>query len=164
MKINFNINGIQKELDIPPQKPMCDVIREDFGLTGTKIGCREGECGACTIIMDGKTVNSCLVPAVSADGREIFTIEGIQQFPETEIINENFKKVGAVQCGYCIPGMVMSSYALLKDNKNPTEAEIREGLSGNLCRCTGYKRIVLAVEGAARDLNKIEGGNEDEKH
>ena len=159
MKINFNINGIEKELDIPPQKPLCDVIREDFGLTGTKVGCREGECGACTVIMDGKTVNSCLVPAASAEGREIITIEGLQQFPETEIINDNFKKAGAVQCGYCIPGMVMSSYALLKENKNPTEDEIRQGLSGNLCRCTGYKRIIMAVEGSARDLNKIEGGN-----
>ncbi|MCQ2736601.1 MAG: (2Fe-2S)-binding protein [bacterium] len=154
MKINFNINGIKKELDLPPQKALCDVIREDFGFTGTKVGCREGECGACTVLMDGENVNSCLVPAISADGREIVTIEGIYSYPEAEVIRDKFMQHGAVQCGYCIPGMVISSYALLKKNPDPSENDIRTGLSGNLCRCTGYRKIIEAVDASAKELRR----------
>lgn len=154
MKINLNVNGSVKCVDVPPQKPLCDVIREDLGLTGLKPGCREGECGACTIIMDGKTVNSCLVPALAAENKEIITIEGLDSFPESKIIRRKFMEAGAVQCGYCIPGMVMSSYALLKENANPDEGEIREGLSGNLCRCTGYKKIIQAVRASAEVLSE----------
>lgn len=157
MKIKFNLNGTSREIDVPPQKPLCDVIREDFGLTGTKVGCREGECGACTVLIDGKTANSCLVPAVSADGREIVTVEGLSAYPEAEVIREQFKLHGAVQCGYCIPGMVMSSYALLKENPSPSDEEIRTGLSGNLCRCTGYKKIVEAVAASAEALCEGKG-------
>ena len=148
MKINFKINGNEVNLDLPPQKRLVDVIREDLKYTGTKIGCGEGECGACTILLDGKNVNSCLIPVFQVDGKEILTIEGLMETGKANYIKESFMEKGAVQCGYCIPGMVISSYALLESNNNPTDEEIKTALSGNLCRCTGYKKIVEAVKNA----------------
>jgi carbon-monoxide dehydrogenase small subunit len=124
-------------------------LREELKLTGTKVGCGEGECGACTVLMDGKTVNSCLVPACQLPGKEIVTIEGLARSGEIDHIKEAYLEAGAVQCGYCIPGMVISTYHLLKHNTAPAEGEIREALSGNLCRCTGYQKIVEAVTRAS---------------
>ncbi len=149
MEIKFKINGKDVQLDLPAEKRLVDVIREDLGFTGTKIGCGEGECGACTVILDGVTVNSCIIPVFQVNGRDIMTIEGLMESGRADHIKESFLKHGAVQCGFCIPGMVLSSFALLEKNPHPSEEEIRTGLSGNLCRCTGYKKIVEAVSAAS---------------
>ena len=149
MEIKFKINSKDITMDLPPQKRLIDVIREDLKYTGTKIGCGEGECGACTVLIDGKTVNSCLIPVFQVNGKEIMTIEGLMESGKADYIKESFMEQGAVQCGYCIPGMVISSYSLLSENTNPSEEEIKTALSGNLCRCTGYKKIVKAVKHAS---------------
>ena len=134
-KITLYINGEERQVEIRPMDTLLHVIREVLGLTGTKEGCGEGDCGACTVLVDGKTVNSCIYPAIQADGRQVMTIEGVERDPEL-----------AVQCGFCSPGMILATCALLRENPNPTEAQIRRGLSGNLCRCTGYQAMVDAVE------------------
>lgn len=146
INIQFIVNGKEQKLSIEEDKRLIDVLREDLGLIGVKEGCSEGECGACTVIMDGEAVNSCLIMAFQANGREITTIEGLEKNGVLDPIQKAFIDVGAVQCGYCTPGMVLSVKALLNKKKNPTHEEIREGISGNLCRCTGYNKIIEAVE------------------
>jgi carbon-monoxide dehydrogenase small subunit len=157
MYIKFKINGEEKTAEVDTKDRLLDFIREDLELTGTKEGCGEGECGACTVIMGGKTVASCLVYAYEADGKEIFTIEGKKVLKELEIIQQSLVDEGAVQCGYCIPGMVMSAKVLLDKNKRPARAEIRKALQGNLCRCTGYVKIVDGLELAAKRLDEKRG-------
>lgn len=151
--IQLTVNGKEFFLSIDEDKRLIDVLREDLGLTGVKEGCGEGECGACTVIMDGKTVNSCLVMGFQANGSNIVTIEGLEKDGRLDPVQQAFIDVGAVQCGFCIPGMILSVRALLDENPNPTEEEIREGISGNLCRCTGYNKIVEAVHLARRYEN-----------
>jgi aerobic carbon-monoxide dehydrogenase small subunit len=147
--VNVVVNGREFEAEVPAHQTLLDVLRDRFGLTGTKECCAEGECGACTVLMDGHAVNSCLVLAVEADGHEVTTIEGLSDRDHLSPIQDAFLATGGVQCGFCIPGMVMSSHYLLEHNPAPTTAEIREGLSGNLCRCGGYNQICAAVAQAA---------------
>ncbi|GLC28786.1 (2Fe-2S)-binding protein [Clostridium omnivorum] len=154
MLIKFKINGEAREVDVSYDDRLLDVIREDLGLTGTKEGCGEGECGACTIIMDNKNVASCLLYAYQADNKELYTIEGKNQMEELEIIENAFVDAGAVQCGYCIPGMVMSTRVLLNRNLSPTVEEIKKNLEGNFCRCTGYVKIIEAVQLAAKRMKE----------
>lgn len=154
MLIKFKINGEVREVDVSYDDRLLDVIREDLGLTGTKEGCGEGECGACTIIMDNKNVASCLLYAYQADNKELYTIEGKNQMEELEIIENAFVDAGAVQCGYCIPGMVMSTRVLLNRNLSPTVEEIKKNLEGNFCRCTGYVKIIEAVQLAAKRMKE----------
>ncbi len=146
--ININVNGTDYEAAVNPGTTLLDLLREDLGLTGTKKGCELGDCGACTVIMNGKAVNSCLVLALEADGSKILTIEGLSQNGELHPIQRAFVEMGAIQCGYCTPGMILRTKALLDENPNPTYDEIKNGLSGNLCRCTGYTKIFEAVETA----------------
>ena len=148
VNIRFTVNGKQISLSVPAHKRLLDVLREDLGLTGTKEGCAIGECGACTVVMNGRAVHSCLVLAAQADGAEIITVEGLAPEGELHPLQKSFLEHGAVQCGFCIPGMLMSSYALLQENPRPGEEEIKEAIAGNLCRCTGYKQIIQAVEAA----------------
>lgn len=149
--IELIVNGDRYEVAVEPNRMLVDVLREDLGLTGTKIGCAQGDCGACTVLMDGVSISSCLTLAVEAHQRDITTIEGLATSPQDlHPIQESFVQHGAVQCGYCTPGMVMSAKHLLDNNPKPNEEEIRQGLSGNLCRCTGYNKIVEAI-GAAAD-------------
>jgi carbon-monoxide dehydrogenase small subunit len=143
--IKFKLNNKPFEAAVPANRLLVDMIREDFSLTGTKIGCGMGECGACTVLMDGKPVNSCLILAVQADGRSIETIEGLSQDGKMNPLQEALVKEGAVQCGFCTPGIIMSATALLRDNPHPSEEEIKTGISGNLCRCTGYQKIIEAI-------------------
>jgi len=146
MKINFKLNKTEINIDVEPNRRLLDLLREDFGYTGTKEGCGIGECGACTVIINNKAVNSCLILVCQVDGCEIVTIEGLAANGELHKLQENFLKKGAVQCGFCTPGMIMSAYALLLENPNPTIDEIKEAIEGNLCRCTGYKQIIEAVK------------------
>jgi len=149
LKISFTLNGKEIRIDPPSDRRVVDILREDLGLTGTKEGCGAGECGACTILVDGESRLSCLMLAAQLEGTTITTIEGIASEDGLHPVQEAFVEFGAVQCGFCIPGMVLSAIDLLERNPNPTRMEIREGLSGNLCRCTGYQKIVDAVEAAA---------------
>ncbi|MFW6273431.1 MAG: (2Fe-2S)-binding protein [Halanaerobium sp.] len=162
MQIRLKVNGEERTLDITPYTRLLDLIREDLGLTGVKEGCGKGECGACTVIMNGELTASCLVPAPQADGAEILTIEGLAPAGKLHPIQESFIETGAVQCGFCIPGMVLAGKKLLDENPDPDEKEVRYGLSGNICRCTGYAKIIEAVMMAADKL-KVEGsGNNGE--
>ena len=145
LSIQLKVNGDLHTVQIDPAETLLHVLREKLGLTGTKEGCGDGDCGACTILVDGKSVNSCIYPAIQADGREILTVEGVEKSPKLSAIQKAFVDHGAVQCGFCSPGMIMATCALLDDNPHPTEDEIRRGLSGNLCRCTGYQAMVDAV-------------------
>jgi carbon-monoxide dehydrogenase small subunit len=147
--IRVTVNGRVYQEDVEPRILLAHFLRETIGLTGTHIGCVVGECGACSVLFDGKVVKSCLHFAVQADGREVTTIEGLAKDGELHPVQEAFVKNYAFQCGYCTPGMVMTSHALLQNNPNPSEAEIREALAGNLCMCTGYVQIVDAVKEAA---------------
>lgn len=151
-KISLNVNGKDHTLEVEEDMRLIDLLREKLGLTGVKEGCSEGECGACTVIMDGEVVNSCLVMAFQAEGSSILTIEGLGDEENIHPIQQAFIDVGAVQCGYCTPGMILAAKALLDKNPNPTEEEIREAISGNLCRCTGYNKIVQAVDKAKKVL------------
>ncbi|MBN2324163.1 MAG: (2Fe-2S)-binding protein [Spirochaetes bacterium] len=148
----LRVNGEEYELEVKPQETLLDVIRERLSLTGTKRGCETGDCGACTVIMNHKAVSSCLVLAVEADGAEIVTIEGLAKEGKLHPLQEAFVRHGAVQCGFCTPGMILSAKALLDENKNPTEEEIRRAISGNLCRCTGYTKIVEAIKACSGTL------------
>jgi len=148
--IRVTINGRLYEEDVEPRQLLAHFLRETIGLTGTHIGCVIGECGACSVLLDGKVVKSCLHFAVQADGREVTTVEGLAKNGVLNPVQEAFVKNYAFQCGYCTPGMVMTSYALLQRNPNPSEEEIRKALAGNLCMCTGYVQIVEAVKEAAR--------------
>lgn len=156
MIIKFKINGKERQAEVDDKKRLLDLIREDLGLTGTKEGCGEGECGACTVIIDGKTAASCLTYAYQVNGKEIFTIEGKEALNELKVIEQAFVDAGAVQCGYCIPGMIMSTKVLLTKNPDPSRKEIRKALEGNFCRCTGYVKIIDAVELAAQRLMEKE--------
>ncbi len=150
IELSFKLNGKTVEVVVGPGTLLVDLLREDFGLTGTKVGCREGECGACTVLVDGEAYNSCLMPALKVQGREVTTIEGLQKADGSlDPIQEAFMDTGAAQCGFCTPGMIMSAKALLDSNPNPDENEIRQALSGVLCRCTGYRKIVQAVKNVA---------------
>jgi len=150
--IKLVINGKPYELSVPPWRTLLEVIREDLKLTGTKEGCGQGECGSCTVIMGGKTVNSCLVPAVEADNKEITTIEGLADGDNLHPIQEAFVTQVGMQCGFCTPGIIMSAKALLDENPSPTEIEIREGIAGNFCRCTGYTKIIESIGVAAESM------------
>lgn len=152
MKLKVNVNGIDYEREISPQLRLLDFLRDELGLKGTKEGCGEGECGACTVIMDGRSVDSCLVMALQCEGKNITTIEGVQREEGLHPVQQAFLEVGAVQCGYCIPGMVLSAKALLDQNNAPSEAEIKEAISGNLCRCTGYDKMFSAIEMAGKAM------------
>ncbi len=144
--IHFVVNGEAYELLVEPNEILLDALRDRLDLTGTKEGCGTGDCGACTVIVDGKPVNSCLMLAIEADGKEILTIEGLAKEGVLDRIQENFVKEGAIQCGFCTPGMVLSAKALLGENPHPTEEEIKAGIAGNLCRCTGYVKIIKAIQ------------------
>ena len=156
-RLNLKVNGRAEELLVEPNKTLLQVIREDLGLTGAKHGCGVGDCGSCTVLLDGRPVNSCLVLALQAEGREITTIEGLAQEGELHPVQDAFIDHGAIQCGFCSPGMILTSKALLDQNPDPTREEIRRAISGNLCRCTGYQKIVEAVEDAAK---RLAGGSE----
>lgn len=156
--VNMLVNGRAVRAEVPATRTLLEFIREDLGLTGTKEGCGKGECGACTVLLDGRPVNSCLVLAYQADGREVLTVEGLEQDGSLHPIQEAFVAEGAVQCGFCTPGMIMSARALLDVNPSPTRDEIRRAISGNLCRCTGYAKIIKAIEAAASRL-KVAGSD-----
>lgn len=147
--VTMTVNGQARRVTTSSNRTLLQVLRDDLGLTGVKDGCSEGECGACTVIMNGKPVNSCLVLAAQAGGATILTIEGLGTREHPHPLQEAFVSEGAVQCGYCIPGVLMSAYALLQENTQPSEDEIRLAIAGNLCRCTGYTKIVAAVQKAA---------------
>ena len=149
MQLLLTVNGMQYEVEARPTARLLDVLRDQLGLTGTKEGCAEGECGACTVIVDGKAVNSCVMLAIQARGRDILTVEGLAQDGDLDLLQQKFVEYGAVQCGYCTPGMLMSAKALLMANPVPSEQDIRIALAGNLCRCTGYAAIVAAVKAAS---------------
>jgi len=148
--ITFTVNGKEVALDAVPGEMLVDVLRGKLGLTGTKVGCREGECGVCSIIMNGKLTCSCLVPAMKADRGTILTIEGLDQNGEMHLIQKRFIEDGAVQCGFCTPAMVLAGKALLDVNPHPTREEIQLAISGILCRCTGYQKIITAIDSAAQ--------------
>lgn len=151
MQIEFKVNGKVHNMNVDPTMRLVDLLREELGLTGTKEGCGEGECGSCTVLMNGKAVNSCLVLASQIRGQEIYTIESLEQ-DGLDKLQESFINNGAVQCGYCTPGMLMSAKALLMANPHPSEEEIKTSIAGNLCRCTGYNKIVKAIK-------EVAGGN-----
>jgi carbon-monoxide dehydrogenase small subunit len=151
-KIRITLNGKVVSREVSAHRLLLDLLRDEIGLTGTKEGCGTGDCGACTVLLDGKPVNSCLVLSGELDGADIVTIEGLQIGRELHPIQQAFIQDGGAQCGYCTPGMLMMAKALLEENPNPTEEEIRFALAGNLCRCTGYAKIVKAVQDAATEL------------
>ncbi len=147
-EVHITVNGDDYHLLVDSQRTLLEVIRDEIGLTGTKNGCGQGECGACTVLLDGAPVNSCLVLALEADGRDVLTIEGLGTGDKLHPVQEAFVELGAIQCGFCTPGMVLSAKALLDHNPDPSRDEILQGLKGNLCRCTGYVKIIEAVEAA----------------
>jgi len=149
--INITINGRGEVVDVPPNLTLLNMLREKLSLTGTKNGCEAGECGACTVLLNGKPVNSCMILAVECDGMDVLTVEGLAANGELSQLQQAFIDQNAIQCGFCTPGMLISAYALLERNPHPSQAEIREALVGNLCRCTGYERIIQAVQMATRD-------------
>jgi aerobic carbon-monoxide dehydrogenase small subunit len=153
--VRLTVNGRLYEEDVEPRILLSHFLRETIGLTGTHVGCVVGECGACSVLLDGKLVKSCLHFAVQADGCDVTTIEGLAQDGQLSAIQEAFVKHYALQCGYCTPGMVMASHALLRDHPSPTEQDIRKALGGNLCMCTGYVQIVEAVQDAAKGLRNV---------
>ena len=150
--IAFVVNGTPRELDVEPRRLLVQALREDLDLTGTHVGCDTSQCGACTVHVDGKAIKSCTMLAVQADGSEIKTIEGLADGDDLHPMQSAFWEKHGLQCGFCTPGMIMQSAALLADNPAPTEAEIREGISGNLCRCTGYVNIVKSIQQAAAEM------------
>jgi carbon-monoxide dehydrogenase small subunit len=152
--LSVTVNGVVHQVAVAPDRTLIEMLREDLGLTGTKQGCGEGDCGACTVLLDGKPVNSCLVLALQTQGRQVMTIEGLAQGHDLHPIQQSFVEHGAVQCGFCSPGMILSAKALLDEHSNPSETDIRTGISGNLCRCTGYQKIVEAIADVAQRLHK----------
>jgi len=156
--ITLTINGVTYKATVEPRILLVDLIRDELGLTGTHIGCIAGKCGACTILLNGVSVKSCLVFAVQADGADILTIEGLADDGKLHPIQEAFKENHALQCGYCTPGMIISTYQLLRRNPDPTEEEIKKAISGNLCRCTGYVNIVKAIKDAGKRMKGANNG------
>lgn len=158
-EITLTVNGTERTIEVEPRRLLVHAIREDLDLTGTHIGCDTGNCGACTVLKDGEPIKSCLMFAAQADGAEILTVEGMEDLPESGAelhpIQEGFHEEHGLQCGYCTPGMIMAGKALLDENPDPDEAEIREAISGNLCRCTGYQNIVNSIEYAATELENL---------
>ena len=155
MKVALNINGTQRLAEVEPRKTLLDTLREDFALVGTHAGCEHGVCGACTVLLDGAPVRSCLIFAVQADGYEITTIEGLAPEPgELSTVQDAFCETHGLQCGFCTPGMILAAHSLLENTANPTRDDIVEAISGNICRCTGYGQIVEAIEVAAERLRK----------
>lgn len=157
MLLNFFVNDQPVSIEVSPQRRLLDILREDLGLTGTKGGCSEGECGACTVLMDDEAIHSCLTLAAQLQGRHITTIEGLEKNGELDVLQTAFIEEIAIQCGFCTTGMIMSAKALLLKNLDPTPEEIRTALSGNLCRCSGYVQIVRAVSRAAREMGGGKG-------
>jgi len=154
IEINFTINGKKRRISVKTNDLLINIIRDDLYLTGSKYGCGIGECGTCTVLLNGKTILSCLTLAITVDGKEITTIEGLAKGDTLHPMQKAFLKNGAVQCGFCTPGMILTATALLKENPNATEDEIRDYMRGNLCRCTGYVQIVKAIEFCAEEQNK----------
>ena len=150
VEIELNVNGTTYGIMCEPWRTLVEVLRENLGLVGTKKACNEGECGACTVIMDGRAVTSCLVLAIDAVGKDIVTIEGVSEGEKLHPVQESFLKHGGLQCGFCTPGMIMSAKALLDENPQPTLEEVRQAMSGNLCRCTGYQHIIDSVRAASK--------------
>ena len=149
LELNFNLNGDNVNVKVESNRRLLDILREELGFTGTKEGCGVGECGACTVLLDGKPVSSCLILAAQIEEAEILTVEGLAKKGKLHPLQQSFLEHGAVQCGFCTPGMLLSAYALLKEFPRPTEAQIKEAIAGNLCRCTGYKQIVAAINHVA---------------
>jgi carbon-monoxide dehydrogenase small subunit len=158
MRMTFVVNGRSRTLDAPPLARLLDILRGPLGLTGTKEGCGEGECGSCTVLLDGVPVNACLVPAGQCDGRTVLTVEGLASRDALSDLQEAFVREGGAQCGICTPGILMAAHALLAANPQPGEGEIRESIAGNLCRCTGYQRIVESIRKAAKEQASREPG------
>ncbi len=156
--ITVTVNGAKELLDVRSNMTLLQMLRENLALTGTKNGCEAGECGACTVLVDGEPVNSCMMLAAEADGREILTVEGLAPKGQLSLLQEAFVEHNAVQCGFCTPGMLISAHALLERNPDPTEEQIKRALVGNLCRCTGYVRIIRAIRAAADQAAGLEGG------
>jgi carbon-monoxide dehydrogenase small subunit len=152
--VTLRINGETRSAAVPPETTLLKMLRENFNLTGAKLGCDVGDCGACTVIVDGKSVNSCLMLAGQADGREVLTIEGLATPDRLHPIQKTFEDCGSLQCGFCGPGVIMSAKALLDANPNPSVADIRDALAGNLCRCTGYTKMIEAVQEASRVMRE----------
>jgi aerobic carbon-monoxide dehydrogenase small subunit len=152
LALTLTINGQRHEVQTEPHRTLLDVLRTDLGLTGTKENCLEAECGVCTVLVDGRTLNACILLAAQCQGREVLTIEGLGRDGQLHPLQQAFIDHGAVQCGYCIPAMILSAKAYLDEHAAPTEGQVREALAGNLCRCTGYQKIVDAVLAAAREL------------
>lgn len=151
VKLSFKLNGEDTSIQVLPNTLLADLLRDTLGLTGTKIGCRAGECGVCTILLDGASVNSCLLPALKVAGKSVTTIEGLaKKDGQLDVIQESFMNEGAVQCGFCTPGMIMNAKELLEREPAPTETDIKNAISGVLCRCTGYNKIVQAVKTASQ--------------
>ena len=154
MTVRFTLNGDSVSANIAPVARLVDVLRNVFGLTGTKTGCGEGECGACTVIVDGVAVNSCLYLAAEVEGKSVVTIEGVQGDPLLQQVSKAFVAAGAVQCGFCTPGMIMRTYAFLQEHDDPSEQEIRRSIEGNICRCTGYVKILEAIRTLIADQSR----------
>ena len=150
--VAIRVNGESRTASIPPETTLLELLRETFNLTGAKLGCDVGDCGACTVLVDGKPVNACLMLAAQADGRDVLTIEGLATRDRLHPLQRAFEELGSLQCGYCGPGVILAAKALLDENPAPTRHEIREAIAGNLCRCTGYAKMIDAVQEAARDL------------
>lgn len=159
LAVHLQINGSPWDLDVEPTETLLDVLRDRLGLTGTNRGCNQGDCGCCTILLDGKAVNSCLVLAADADGTEATTIEGLASPERLHPVQQAFVDHGAIQCGYCTPGMVMTAVAFLAENTDPTASQVRKAMEANLCRCTGYEKIVEAVMSAARAIGGGSAGS-----
>ena len=159
-KVAITVNGVTRESEVEPRTLLVHHIRESLGLTGTHIGCDTSQCGACTVIMNGKAVKSCTVLAVQADGADVLTIEGLAKDGQLHPIQEGFWEEHGLQCGFCTPGMILSAYDLLQRNSNPSEAEIRHAIDGNLCRCTGYQHIVKSIQWAANKMAAAPAGDD----
>ncbi|MCA9518731.1 MAG: (2Fe-2S)-binding protein [Myxococcales bacterium] len=157
LAVTFTVNGVEKTVETLPMKRLLDVLREDLALTGTKEGCGEGECGACSVFVDGRLVNSCLIPALQVEGSRVDTIEGLARGGELHAVQRAFLEAGGAQCGICTPGMVLAAVDVLRKHPNPTDEQVREGLAGNLCRCTGYMKIFDSVMTAALAIASRDG-------
>ena len=159
-EVQLNINGSPYEIMVAPNETLADVVRRKLGMTGTKLGCEQGDCGACTILIDGKSQLSCLTLAIASEGKEICTIEGLENNGQLDPVQQAILEKNGVQCGFCTPGVIMSAKGMLNDNPKPTTEEIKAGLSGNLCRCTGYEKIVEAIEAVDAGEYEIQAGAE----